>query len=174
MACATCKKAILFGGKRAGNRRYCSKACCERDELGRLAQQVPEKDVQVLVERLRTGQCRSCRGHAGQEWFQSYFVYSAVVLTSWRTKGEVSCRACARKRQARDLLGSFTLGWWGIPFGLAVTPVMVGANLVGMLRNPLARPPSKGLVEHARLLLAHELWKSQRGIAYAPIATHGH
>ena len=169
MSCATCKKFILFGGKRVGTRRYCSKKCMAADEYGRLAASIPAQDIERLAVSLRSTHCPSCRAKGPVDVFPSYFVYSVVLWTSWRKKRDLSCRSCGRKRQAKELTASLLLGWWGIPFGLVVTPIIVTANLIGLVRNPLTKPPSKDLKEYAKLVAAHELWKKQHGVAYAPM-----
>ncbi len=162
MACATCRKSILFGGKRAGSRRYCSKRCFNADHLGRLADTVPETRVDEVVAQLRRSHCRSCRKESELEIFKSYVVFSVVVLTSWKEKSELSCRSCARGRQLKDMMSSMALGWWGIPFGLIVTPIILVMNGVALIHNPLNKSPSKALRAYARLVAAHELSKQQR------------
>jgi len=170
MACATCKKSILFGGERAGSRRYCSKKCFKADALGRLGDSIPESRVDEVAKQLRVSLCRSCHRQNDVEIFKSYLVYSVVILTSWREKPALSCRSCARKRQTKDLIASFLLGWWGIPFGLIVTPIIVVMNGLAMTRNPLNAPPSRALRDYARLVAAHELSKVRQEIPSAPKA----
>lgn len=167
--CATCSKWIMFGGKRVESRRYCSKKCMAADEYGRLAASIPAAEIEQLATKLRSTHCSSCGSHEPVDVFPSYFVYSAILWTSWRKKRNLSCRSCGRKQQVKELAASLLLGWWGIPFGLIVTPIIVMANVVGMIRNPMARPPGKDLKEYAKLVAAHELWKEQHGVAYAPM-----
>lgn len=162
MACATCRKSILFGGKRAGSRRYCSKKCFNADHLGRLADLVPEARVDEVVAQLRRSRCHSCRRDGDLEIFKSYTVYSVVVLTSWKEKSQLCCRSCARGRQLKDMMSSLALGWWGIPFGLIVTPIIVLMDGAALIHNPLTKPPSKALRAHARLVAAHELARKER------------
>lgn len=167
--CATCSKWIMFGGKRVGSRRYCSKKCMAADEYGRLAESIPAKDIEQLATKLRSTRCSSCNSLGPVDVFPSYFIYSAIIWTSWRKSGELSCRSCARKRQAKSLAASLLLGWWGFPFGLVATPIIVLANVVAMARNPMTKPPGKNLKQYAKLVAAHELWKAQHGVAYAPM-----
>lgn len=157
MACANCGSSILFGGKRSGDRVYCSAKCLNADDLGRQSDSVPELDVAKLARDIRRSQCPKCQQRNGVEIFKSYFVYSIVFMTSWKTKPALSCRSCARKQQAKDLVGSFFLGWWGIPFGIIATPIILMMNIGVMFRDPLARPPSKALLQHSRLLIADDI-----------------
>lgn len=162
MACATCRKSILFGGKRAGSRRYCSKRCFDADHLGRLADAVPETRVDEVAAQLRRSRCRSCRKEGELEIFKSYTVFSVILFTRWREKPEISCRSCARGRQFKDMMFSLALGWWGFPFGLVITPVVLLMNGAAMIHNPLGKPPSKALRAYARLVVANELARMQR------------
>lgn len=162
MACATCNRSILFGGKRAGSRRYCSKKCFNEDHLGRLADSVPEATVDEVVAQLRHSRCHSCRRESDLEIFKSYTVYSVIVLTSWKEKSGLSCRSCARSRQFKDMMSSLALGWWGLPFGLIITPIILLMDGVALIYNPLRKPPSKALRAHARLVAAHGLARKER------------
>jgi hypothetical protein len=142
------------------------------DEYGRLAESIPAKDIEQLASKLRSTHCSSCNSHEPVDAFPSYFVYSVVIWTGWRKKVELSCRSCSRKRQAKSLAASFLLGWWGFPFGLVATPIIIMANVIGMVHNPMTRPPGKNLKAYARLVAAHELWKEQHGVAYAPMPSN--
>jgi hypothetical protein len=60
------------------------------------------------------------------------------------------------------MISSMALGWWGIPFGLIITPIILAMNGVALIYNPLKKSPSKALRAYARLVAAHELLKKQR------------
>ncbi|MDE3071660.1 MAG: hypothetical protein KGJ63_02880 [Pseudomonadota bacterium] len=143
-----------------------------KDEYGRLAASVSAQEIDRLAFELRSRRCLSCDSKEPVDVFPSYFVYSVVLWTSWRKKRNLSCRSCGRKRQAKELAASLLLGWWGFPFGLVVTPIIVLANVIGMVRNPLGKEPGNELKEYARLVAAHEIWKQQHGVAYAPMPSN--
>ena len=79
---------------------------------------------------------------------------SAVVLTSWRAMPRISCRSCATKAQIGGALTSFTLGWWGFPWGLVMTPVQVVRNLMGLAQSPVPGERSELLISLVETSLA--------------------
>jgi len=162
MACSTCGSSILFGGKKAGSRKYCSKKCLNADEVGRISDSVTDNQVDDLVVQIRGSACPSCKNEGGLEMFKSYFVYSVIILTSWKEKPELSCKPCAKKRQIKDLFASFFLGWWGIPFGLIVTPIILIMNGVALIVDPSKKHPSKAIKERARLLIAQDILTTRK------------
>ncbi len=156
MACATCRRTILLGGKKSGQRRYCNQSCYDADKLGRIGDTIEDGRVDQLAHEIRLSECPVCNKRTGVEIYKSYFVYSLVIITSWKEKPLLCCKSCGRKNQIIDLLASSVLGWWGFPFGLIVTPVIIIANLVALTKDASSAPPSKALKERARLLLAHD------------------
>jgi len=48
------------------------------------------------------------------------------------------------------------LGWWGFPWGLILTPIQVGRNLVGVARPPEASKPSPQLEKVLRIAMARQ------------------
>lgn len=161
MACANCGSTILFGGKKSGNRKYCNEKCFEADEIGRMSDAIPDSEVDRFSAEIRQADCPQCGKNSGLEVFKSYFIYSVILFTSWKQKPELSCRSCARKRQLKDFFASSFLGWWGIPFGILITPIILVANVVAMIINPLHKQPSKKLKEYARLLIAQDILSRQ-------------
>jgi hypothetical protein len=154
MPCPSCGNSVLFGGVKDGNRRYCSKKCYQADEISRVAEAVPADTVAKLAKDLHGGKCPRCQSRGKIDIHKSYSVYSVVLYTKWQTHEHLLCKSCASRQQLTDLIGSSLLGWWGIPFGLIVTPVQIVKNLVALARNPATNGPSKSLQHRARLLLA--------------------
>jgi hypothetical protein len=72
-------------------------------------------------------------------------VYSMLVLTRWTSNQQLSCRSCGTKRQLGALFISLVFGWWGIPWGLVLTPVQVTRNIIGMASGPDSSKPSPEL-----------------------------
>ena len=82
----------------------------------------------------------------------SYRVWSVAILTFSKTHKVVACRPCGHKAQIRSMWFSLGLGWWGIPFGLILTPIQVIRNVIAMLRADRLGP-SKELVQSAAVEL---------------------
>lgn len=157
--CPTCGSTVAFGGVKEGNRRYCNKKCYAEDEIGRVAENIPDEHIYQLARSINKGACPNCNAPGPVDIHKSYSVYSVIIYTSWKTHEHVVCKKCALKQQATNLLGSMVLGWWGVPFGLIVTPIQIFGNLFALLRNPGTRGPSKNLMEMARMMLASKVIK---------------
>jgi hypothetical protein len=103
-----------------------------------------------------------CSGGGPVDVHTTHEVWSAVVLTSWKSIPALSCKSCGVKRQIGALAFSGFLGWWGFPFGLILTPIQVVRNLVGMLGGPRRDQPSQLLVDTVTRYLAAEFAAQQR------------
>jgi hypothetical protein len=79
-------------------------------------------------------------------------VWSFILLTSWKSQPQISCKSCAVKSQALGFVSSFFLGWWGIPWGIVMTPVQMVRNLWGMTRSA-GDMPSDDLQRMSRLMM---------------------
>ena len=154
MACPTCGVSVLFGGVKDGSKRYCSKKCYAADEVNRRAEQIPADAVIAQANKIRDGRCPACQGTGPVDVHKSYFIYSVLVYTSYRTNEHIVCRSCARKRQLTDMLSSALLGWWGIPFGIILTPVQIIKNAIALFSNPGQSGPTELLAQRTRQLLA--------------------
>jgi hypothetical protein len=80
---------------------------------------------------------------------------------------QISCRACGMKSQATGALFSLFLGWWGFPWGLALTPIQIGRNVFGMAHAPESSRPSPQLERIVRVSLAANLAQTNAAIASA-------
>lgn len=153
-ACSTCGSTILFGGVRRGNHQFCNGNCLAKGHLILAAEQIPEGEVRDFALRVHSGPCPKCNGSGPTDVHYSYRVWSAFVLTQWQTRPLVGCRRCGASEQVKSFLVSLALGWWGIPWGLLVTPVQLGRNLHALLLPPSSAEPSPGLLRLCRLQLA--------------------
>jgi len=54
------------------------------------------------------------------------------------------------------------LGWWGIPWGLVLTPIQIGRNLFGVARPPDPSKPSAQFENIVRMNLAAEALRPQQ------------
>lgn len=154
MECPTCGLSVLFGGVKDGDQKYCSKKCYEADEVNRIALQIQQDDVISLTNKIRNGKCPVCQGHGPIDVHKSYFVYSVIIYTRYKTKEHIMCRECARKKQLSDLLLSFLFGWWGIPFGILITPVQITKTIFALFNNPGQIEPTELMTKRIRQILA--------------------
>lgn len=154
--CASCGSVILFGGKRLGESRYCGDGCLKRARLAQAAAEVPKHLVQHQVQQVHRGLCPRCHGPGPVDVHVSHRVWSALFVTSWVSRPQVSCRSCGVRAQAGDALFSLVLGWWGFPWGLLMTPVQIVRNVSGMAKAPDPSRPSAQLVDAVRMRMAEQ------------------
>jgi hypothetical protein len=152
--CDACGSTILFGGKRDANGRFCNAKCQARGGLLAVARQVPDATVREQVWKTHQGMCPKCKGPGPVDVHVSHKIWSAVFLTKWTSTPQISCRSCGRKSQWGGLAFSTVLGWWGFPWGLIITPIQIGRNLVGITRSADASTPSPALEKVVRMTIA--------------------
>jgi hypothetical protein len=66
------------------------------------------------------------------------------------------------KDKLGNALFSLVLGWWGLPWGLLMTPIQVGRNLVGLFFWPDPAVPSARLEQMVRMQLASNFLANQK------------
>lgn len=156
-SCAQCGTTILFGGVKFAGQTFCN-ARCANTAGGQLAvqQAIPPDVLAQRIAEIHDGPCPKCNQDRLVDLHPAHFVWSAVFLTRYTSKSELSCRGCARKRQAMHALGSFFLGWWGFPFGLIITPIQIGRNLFAMIK-PENPNPSAELASVVQSMLGQQL-----------------
>src|SRR5262249_51117228 len=135
----------------------------QRGALLALSHQVPDNIVQQQVWSLHQGTCPKCGGSGPVDVHVSYRIWSALLMTSWASRLQLSCRPCGRKSQAADAFYSLFLGWWGFPWGLILTPVKISQNLIALAKPPDPSKPSDRLEKIVRLRMAEQA-------AFAPSA----
>ncbi|MBX6316663.1 MAG: hypothetical protein IRY99_27680, partial [Isosphaeraceae bacterium] len=135
-SCDYCGTTLLFGGVRDGDLRFCNEKCHQQGFLLAVADQVPGDVLSEYVRQAHEGPCPKCNGPGPIDVHTSYTVWSALVLTSWRSRPEVCCQACGTKSQIGAAVSSAVLGWWGFPWGLILTPIQILRNLGGLLSSP--------------------------------------
>jgi hypothetical protein len=161
-SCAYCNTTILFGGKRNGNLRFCNAKCEQKGALTLAATELPDAEVGAYIGRVHRGNCPECSGPGPVDVHTSYRVWSALVLTQWSSRPLVGCRACGTKQKLTDTAFSLVLGWWGVPWGLLITPIQLGRNVWAIFRAPNPAVPSPALEKILRLHLASQLIQHQR------------
>jgi ribosomal protein S27AE len=114
----------------------------------------PHSLVAAKAREIHSGACPPCGGPGPIDVHFAPRVWSAILVTVCRTKTLVTCQRCARDEQRAAIGFSLALGWWGVPFGIFLTPVQVGRNLHGIVRPPSPERPSQRLHEFAAQLVA--------------------
>ncbi len=159
--CAHCNTLILFGGRRLGEFRFCNDRCMQRGSHLGLVDSLPPEVVEAEVEAVYRGSCPRCRRAGPVDVHHQHLVWSAIVVTSWRTESFVCCRSCAAKLQIVGVFACLLLGWWGLPLGLVVTPVQLIRNVLALLR-PDPGAPSNELWMVVSATLAEHLAAQRR------------
>ena len=159
--CSYCNSTIIIGGVRDGDLRFCNQKCRQEGALLTVSKLIPDLEVQKRVEAIHQGPCPKCQRVGSIDVHTSHSVWSALVITTWKSSPQVSCVSCGKKAMLKATLGSAVLGWWGFPWGLILTPVQVTKNLWGLARSQPSFAPSAQLERIVRLGLAAELRQAQ-------------
>jgi hypothetical protein len=168
--CDYCSSTIIFGGKHDANGRFCNQKCQGRGALLAISRQIPESVVREQIWKIHQGPCPNCGGMGPVDVHVVHKVWSALLLTSWSSTPQVSCQSCGRKSQFTGIVFSLVLGWWGFPWGLLLTPIQIGRNLVGIGRSADASTPSPQLQKTVRMMLAAQAVTQQPEKAAASAA----
>ena len=160
--CGYCGTTILFGGVRDGAYRFCNNKCHQNAYVLRVAQAVPADVLERQTEEVFRGNCPKCRGLGPVDIHKVHRVWSALLLTSWSSSQQVSCRSCATRSQLGGALFSLGLGWWGLPWGLILTPVQITRNVIGMCAGPDPSRPSAELRKFVQVCLGAKMIAANR------------
>jgi len=160
--CYSCGSTIIMGGVRDGEFRFCNDKCHYNGYLQSIADQIPENVLEQEVLRVHAGQCPVCQGPGPVEVHTAHKVYSVILMTSWESQPFVCCKSCGVKKQGLGAAFSFFAGWWGLPWGLVMTPVQVVRNIVGMLKSGESATPSEDLRRVITAGLAEHLLEEQQ------------
>ncbi|MFO1329398.1 MAG: hypothetical protein U1F56_18710 [Rubrivivax sp.] len=152
-SCAQCGQRIVFGGTRVEGLNFCSARCERQGALLIAARRIPDHEVEPHLARLYRSPCPRCHGPGPLDVQRSHRVWSLLVLTRRRTRSLLACRACGRRQAIEALLFSALCGWWGLPWGVIWTPLVIARNL-RELRGSEPDAPSQALRDHLRLHLA--------------------
>ncbi|MGD0900027.1 MAG: hypothetical protein ABR915_19505 [Thermoguttaceae bacterium] len=155
--CASCGTTILFGGKRSGDLRFCSQKCFDKSLVVQLAAQLPEDLVNQEVIATHQGRCPKCQLPGPVDVHVSHRVWSALHVTRWSSRSQVSCRSCGVKSKLADAMFCFFLGWWGFPWGFIMTPIQFFRNLLSLWSTPDPTRPSPALESLVRAKLAAQV-----------------
>ncbi|MDB6023151.1 MAG: Zn-finger domain associated with topoisomerase type [Pedosphaera sp.] len=157
-----------MGGVRAGNTSFCNKKCHQNAYVLSVSQQVPPDLLERQVQEAWRGNCPKCQKPGPVDVHKVYEVWSAAVVTRWSTKQQVSCRSCATKRQLGGMGFSLVLGWWGIPWGLILTPVQITRNITAIFGGPSVSYPSAELRKLVQVNLGAQMIAAARQKSVPP------
>jgi hypothetical protein len=136
--------------------RFCSDRCRESLYFIEAAGDIPHDKIMDATHALWKGRCMRCRLKGSKVDFRThYWVHSMVFFTAWGSKVDMCCRGCGIKKNVQGMAYSLLLGWWGMPFGLFITPIQVTRNIRQMFRRDLQ--PSAQLQGVARLQVAKQI-----------------
>jgi hypothetical protein len=152
--CGTCGNLILMGGKSDGGAHYCNARCLQQGVLLNRSRELPAAEVQQKLNEVHGGLCPKCHGTGPVDVHASHRAWSALVVTTWSSRQQVCCQSCGTRAKLMDSATTLLLGWWGIPWGLLITPVQIGRNVVGLMRPVDPSRPSPQLENAVRLHLA--------------------
>lgn len=158
--CAYCGTTVLFGGKKVEDLTFCNDKCLENGQVALIAKQVPDDLVATQARAVYSGPCPVCGQKRGPvDVHTSHKVASFLVMTSWSSTPRISCNACGTRAQAGALAYSMLLGWWGVPWGIIMTPVQIVKNLVAILRSDTSANPSTQLEQLVRNGIAAQVYE---------------
>lgn len=163
--CAYCGTTILFGGRKAEDLRFCNDKCLASGQVLLVAGQVPETLVGSQAREIFSGPCPVCNQKQGPvDVHASHKIMSFLIMTSWSSNPRVSCNRCGTKAQLGALVYSILLGWWGIPWGILMTPVQIGKNIIALLKTDTSTEPSDQLRQIVRMSIASQALESNEGV----------
>ena len=108
------------------------------------------------------GQYAKCSGSGPVDVHLSHRARSALVVTQWSSHPLVACVKCGTKAQLRNAGVTLLLGWWGLPWGLIMTPVQIGKNIYAVVTKPDPRQPTAALYCAGSSNMAAQALASQR------------
>jgi hypothetical protein len=160
--CDFCGSSARFSALIDEGQRFCSKACLRNARLLEVSEDISNEDIHAHAFRIKNGACPECQQSESKTEVRRYYrVWSAIVLTQWTNRTHICCHSCGRKTNFGSLVFCTLFGWWGLPWGLIMTPAQILANITEMFR-PKANPtPSDELLQAARIDLAAKLYKKR-------------
>ena len=167
--CSYCSSTILIGGVRDGELRFCNQKCRQAGALLKVARLIPEIEVKNRVAVIHQGPCPKCQRVGSIDVHVAHSIWSALVITTWKSSPQVSCMPCGKKAKVKAAVGALFLGWWGFPWGLILTPIQIGRNLFGLVNTPPAFTPSAQLERIVRLGLAADLRRAENANPAPPL-----
>ncbi len=167
--CGYCNSTIIMGGVRAGQLHFCNKKCHQNAHILSATKNVPAEILDRKVDEVWRSNCPKCQGLGPVDVHKVHEVWSALLLTRWTTKAQVSCRSCATKGQLAGVGFSLVFGWWGFPWGLILTPVQITRNIIGISSGPDSSRPSEELRKLVLVNAGSQIIGSQKSATPPPL-----
>lgn len=158
--CEQCGTTILFGPVRQGDYKFCSYKCRDHGVQRVACAELPPGYVAEKVNAVFAGSCPKCGGLGPVDVHTSHWVWSAGVLSSFKSKPKICCRKCGMKSRLNAVLFCTLFGWWGFPWGVFGTPAQILRNLRGSGSSKGQSEPTPAMVEMMRSRLASQLMSS--------------
>jgi hypothetical protein len=153
--CDCCGKYYTFGGLKAGRYAFCNGTCQSRGSVLVALDQVSQRHVADYIETAHRSDCPSCGRPGPVDLRRSHWVWSAFIVTRWGTDQRIECARCGRLHQAKAMALLLLVGWWGVPFGLVLTPVQLVRNVIALMQS--SKRPSADFERLMRLELARRI-----------------
>jgi hypothetical protein len=150
--CDCCGKYYTFGGLKAGRYAFCNGTCRSRGSVLVALDEVPPRSVADYIDAAHRSDCPSCGRPGPVDLRRSHWAWSALIVTRWGTDQRIECVPCGRLRQVKAMGFSLLVGWWGVPFGLVLTPVQLVRNAIALVQSN--KRPSADFERLMRLELA--------------------
>lgn len=158
--CDFCGSSARFSAVLDEGQRFCSESCLRNARLLEISEDIPKEAIFQYACSIKEGPCPSCQQYSSKTEVRPYYrVWSIGIFTHWTTGTHICCRSCGRKTNFLSLIFCTAFGWWGMPWGLIITPAQIIANIAEMLRSRGDSAPSEELLLAARLDLAAKLHK---------------
>lgn len=157
--CNYCKSIIFIGGKKQGDLRFCGNNCFLKGQYLLYTEKLPSKTINDLINTTHQGACPKCHKKNGPvDIHTSYKIWSFILVSYWQAEPEVSCRTCGVKAQLSGTVSSLLLGWWGLPWGIIMTPIQATRNVLALVVSPNPFRPSKKLQDRIKFNLGQQLY----------------
>jgi hypothetical protein len=159
--CGYCKSTILFGGTRLGTQRFCDKKCAQKGAALEAARHLPNEVVERTMMAITQAPCPKCGSLGSIDVRTTYQVWSALYVTRWSSKTQICCRSCATRSSLGAIAFCLLLGWWGLPWGIVMTPTQLVRNLRAMRQGSTDSQSSPALRNFVMARLGAQMAASQ-------------
>ncbi len=153
--CDYCNNSAKNNPTLDGGQRFCSANCLQAARVNEAAVDLTKAEIEQAAVKIRSGPCPICGQTATPVEVRSFHrVASFVVLTNYTRTSKICCLECAKKGSWEAFFSTLVMGWWGIPFGIFMTPAYLIANIGEMFEHRKMGEPSDDLLREAKYQLA--------------------
>ena len=158
-SCLHCGQIVVWGGVKKNGLTFCGEACCHAERWRHV--DVPEYLIRKNAIDMHRANCSHCGGPGPVDVHHAYRVMSFLIFSHYGTLTKFSCGSCATKFKLGALLTTLILGWWGIPWGLLLTPIYLIRNAYALVKPVSPDRPSDALLSLSQRLLAKQMLEQQ-------------